>query len=412
MHNKILSNLTNPAALERLYRSNKSNFKKEFSSLYPEVDNTALVQFWYERLNYEIEEVSWGSKNDIFFILLVSIIAGLLAKIPEYLNISEDFFYPRNAGFLVLPFITVFFAWKNNLSQIKIWVLASAFLLSIIYINLLPENLESDTIILACIHLPFILWVLAGVSYISDLRSSVKKMEFLRFNGDAAVMTALLLIACGLLTGITIGLFELIKIQISEFYFNYVVIFCLPAIPIIAVYLTQTNPQLVNRVSPIIARIFSPIVLVMLIVYLITIIFSGKDFYNDREFLLLFNILLIGVMALIFFSVAENFTKENAFGKWIVFLLALVTICVNGIALSAILFRISEWGFTPNRLAVLGGNIVILIHLLIVSFQLLKTIQKRASYAQVGNTVTKYIPVYFVWACIVVFLFPILFKFQ
>jgi hypothetical protein len=42
----------------------------------------------------------------------------------------------------------------------------------------------------------------------------------------------------------------------------------LAAVPLVATFLTQTNPQLVSKVSPVIARIFSPIVLVMLVIYL------------------------------------------------------------------------------------------------------------------------------------------------
>src|SRR5690606_10455512 len=99
---------------------------------------------------------------------------------------------------------------------------------------------------------------------------------------------------------------ELIGINIQQFFENYLVVFGLPAIPILATFLTHTNPQLVNKVSPIIAKLFSPAVLIMLLVYLAAIVYSGKDPYNDREFLLLFNSLLIGVMALIFFSVAEG----------------------------------------------------------------------------------------------------------
>ncbi|UJH92133.1 hypothetical protein LZ575_06015 [Antarcticibacterium sp. 1MA-6-2] len=107
-----------------------------------------------------------------------------------------------------------------------------------------------------------------------------------------------------IMTGITIGLFSLIGINIEQFYFEYVVVFGLPAIPILGTYLTQTNPHLVGKISPVIARIFSPLVLVMLVIYLVAMLYSGKDPYNDREFLLIFNVLLIGVMAIIFFSVA------------------------------------------------------------------------------------------------------------
>ncbi|WP_460924128.1 hypothetical protein [Pontibacter brevis] len=148
-------------------------------------------------------------------------------------------------------------------------------------------------------------------------------------------------------------------------------------------------------------------------IYLGAIIFSGKDPYNDREFLLLFNLLLIGVMALIFFSVAEGSAKEKHHaGTWVLLLLSVVTVLVNGIALSAISFRISEWGITPNRVAVLGGNILMLVHLLIVTVMLFKASRKKAAITGVGRSIVLYIPVYFVWAAVVVFLFPLLFGFK
>lgn len=216
-----------------------------------------------------------------------------------------------------------------------------------------------------------------------------------------------------MMTAITVGLFSLIGFQIEQFYFEYVVLFALPAVPIVATHLTQTNPQLVNKVSPVIAKIFSPLVLVMLVIYLGAIIFSGKDPYNDREFLLLFNLLLIGVMALIFFSVAESATNQKtASGIWVLLLLSSVTVVVNGIALSAISFRISEWGITPNRVAVLGANVLMLVHLLLITVMLYKTVSKKAALTEVGKSIALYLPVYFIWALVVVFIFPLLFNFK
>ena len=141
-------------------------------------------------------------------------------------------------------------------------------------------------------------------------------------------------------------------------------------------------------------------------------VYSGKDPYNDREFLMIFNLLLIGVMAIIFFSVAETKTGKSNPETWILFLLCLVTIIVNGIALSAILFRISEWGITPNRMAVLGGNILILINLLLVTVQLFKVISKKKEISVVGKAIAFYLPVYVVWTVIVTFIFPLLFAFK
>ena len=414
MRHEIISNIQNPGQLERLYRANKANFKQEFSSIYPQLSGNALAEFWHERLNYESDAISWGSRKEFLFVLIASLIAGLVAKLPAIFPISEEFFYPRNIGFIVFPFLAAYFAWKNKLEVSKVAYLAAAIGVCLVYINVLPNANNSDTLILACIHLPLLLWVNLGVSFAGDeLGNYRKRLDFLRFNGDLLVMSAMLVIAGGLMTGITLGLFSLIGFEIEEFYFEYVVAFGLPAVPIGAAYLTQTNPQLVNKVSPVIAQIFSPLVLVMLVIYLGAIIFTGKDPYNDREFLLLFNLLLIGVMALIFFSVAENSTKEKSgTGVWVLLLLSVVTVVVNGIALSAISFRISEWGITPNRLAVLGGNILILVHLLLVTVMLFKGSTKKAAITEVGRSIVLYIPVYFVWAAVVVFIFPLLFGFE
>jgi hypothetical protein len=226
-------------------------------------------------------------------------------------------------------------------------------------------------------------------------------------------MTTLILIAGAIMTGITIGLFSLIGLHIEQFYMEYIGVLGLAAAPIVGTYLTQTNPQLVGKVSPTIAKIFSPLVLMMLVIYLVAIVYSGKNPYNDREFLLIFNALLIGVMAIIFFSIAEAAKTELRKTEiWIITLLAMVTIIVNGIALSAILFRISEWGITPNRAAVLGSNVLILIHLLWVTKQLFGVLSKKEAIGSVGKVIAFYLPVYVVWTVIVTFLFPLVFGFR
>lgn len=226
-------------------------------------------------------------------------------------------------------------------------------------------------------------------------------------------MTGIMLIAGALLTGITLGLFELIDLKIEEFYFHYIGIWGLAAAPIAGTYLVRTNPQLVNKVSPVIAKVFTPLVLVTLVVYLIAVIYTGKDPYNDREFLLIFNLLLIGVLAIILFSIVETPAhSDNKTGTFLLLGLSIMTVIINGIALSAILFRISEWGITPNRLAVSGSNILILANLLRVTYQLFKALKNGSGMENVEKSITSFLPVYALWALLVTFIFPLLFNFK
>ncbi|MEP6610290.1 MAG: hypothetical protein ABJA76_00345 [Mucilaginibacter sp.] len=414
MKDEILSNLSNPSQLEKMYRAGNGPFKRAFNMLYPELKGNTLADCWNERLNYDGDEISWGTGRDLLIVITASLVAGLIAKLPAIFHISEEFFYPRNVGFVVFPLLTGYFAWKNKLSPGKIAFIVGATLAGLFFINLLPFAKKSDTLVLSCIHLLLFLWSVLGFAFVGEAKNDgEKRLGFLKYNGDLVVMTTLILIAGAIMSGITIGLFSLIGFKIEEFYFKNVVIVGLAAAPIVGTYLIRANPQLVGKVSPVIAKLFSPLVAVMLVVYLIAMIYSRKNPYNDREFLMIFNALLVGVMAIIFFSVAEasKATKNNT-QAWVLFLLSVITIVVNCVALSAILFRISEWGFTPNRLAILGGNMLILINLLLVTVQFFRVLSKKAGITAVGKAIAFYLPVYFIWTIIVTFIFPLIFGFK
>lgn len=414
MKEEILSHLSEPAELEKMYRANKATFKREFNTLYPEIRGSELADCWNERLNYEGDEISWGTGRELLMVITASLVAGLIAKLPAILHIDEGFFYPRNVGFVVFPLLTAYFAWKNKLSAGKIAFIVGVSLAGLIFINLFPVSKKSDTLVLSCIHLLLFLWSVLGFAFVGEARNDgERRLAFLKYNGDLVVMTTLILIAGGIMSGVTIGLFSLIGFNIEAFYFNNVVIAGLAAAPLVGTYLTRANPQLVGKVSPVIAKLFSPLVAVMLVVYLIAMIYSRKNPYNNREFLMIFNALLVGVIAIIFFSVAEaSKGAKNYTQTWVLFLLSVVTIVVNCVALSAILFRISEWGFTPNRFAILGGNALILTNLLLVSAQFFKVISKKADISTVGKTIGFYLPVYFAWTIIVTFIFPLIFGFK
>lgn len=414
MKEAIISNLDNPVELEQLYQDNKTTFKTAFNAVYPDIKEKTVAQVWHARLNFDTTDISWGTGKELLFVIIASLLAGLIAKIPEFAGLSEEYFYPRNLSFIVFPFLTAYFAWKQKTPTRQIIIVSVVMLVSAIYINMLPDNPGSDTLILACIHLPLLLWAATGFTFTGNHPTDYqRRLDYLRFNGDLVVMTTILMIAGALLTGITLGLFKIIDIEIETFYFKYIAVWGASAAPIAGTYLVRTNPQLVNKVSPVIAKVFTPLVLVMLVVYLGAVIYTGKDPYNDREFLMLFNGLLIGVMAIILFSVAEN-TKQPG-NKWAPVLLSclsIITVIINGIALSAIIFRIAEWGITPNRLAVLGSNLLILANLVIVTYKLVQSARNSNASAGVEKSIAAFLPVYVIWTIVVTFLFPVLFNFK
>src|SRR5690606_21278928 len=118
-------------------------------------------------------------------------------------------------GFIVFPMLAAYFAWKNNLSLGKIAVIVLSIFTGAIFINVLPDVGESDTLILSCIHLLIFLWGILGFAYVGSRYKDIeKRLNFLKYNGDLLVISALICIAGGILTAITFGLFSLIGLNI------------------------------------------------------------------------------------------------------------------------------------------------------------------------------------------------------
>jgi hypothetical protein len=414
MKEQLLENINNPSVLEQLYRKDKTAFVKAFEAIYPDHIQNANLQFWKIRLNYKEEKLSFGSNNTLLMLALLVIVAGLIANISNIPGVNKELFITRNTAFIIIPFLSMYYMWKQALSvKLKAGILF-VFVLLAVYVNCLPNNVTSSSINLIYIHLPLLLWSILGFSYLgNDFSSNEKRIHYLKLNGDFLIMCGIILLSCFLFTAVTMGLFNLIGIKIEQFYFDYIAIWGLGGIPILANYLIDYNPQIINKVSPIIAKIFTPLAFVNLFIYLVTLIYTGKYPHNDRNLLLIYNALLVGVLALIFFSIAETGNgKRTYFSSLVLLGLSALTIIINGIAVWAIGFRIAEWGFTPNRVAVLGGNIIIFINLIMVSVQLLKSMKNNSNEIKVEYTIAKYLPVYAMWTAIVVFVLPILFQWK
>jgi len=413
MKEKMLENINNPTVLEQLYRSDKKNFEKAFDEIYVLDPKHTTLEIWKARLQYNEASSSLYSKKELVWTLILILIAGIIANIGNLKAVDGELFYTRNTAFIIIPFLAIFFLLQQNAGKrIKI-IVAVLFIISAIYINLLPNLRISSTIQLTYIHLPIFLWCVLGYAFVGEDNNNIKRIGFLKYNGDLLVMSILILLAGMLFTVITIGLFELIGMNIAQFYMQYIVIWGIAGVPILATYLMNTNPQIINKVTPIIAKIFTPLAFINLTIYLFTLMSRGKYPHHDRNLLLIYNALLVGVLALIFFSVAEIDKNKKGYYQSVLLLgLSVLTIVINAIALSAISFRIFEYGITPNRIAVLGSNLLVFANLIIVSVHIIKCIKNNAELTTVQESIAKYLPIYAIWVGLVAFIIPIIFNFK
>jgi hypothetical protein len=411
MKQKIIENIDNPEALEKLYRENKQDFSAYFSDVAAE-HNTDLVHFWQIRLQNSPDKPGLRfDRTDFLVAAGIALITAILSRLPGILPaLDDEFFYSRNIAAIVFSSLILFTLWQNRIFEIKkvFLVFVPVFVL-VLYLNLLPSG-ESDSKILAFIHAVLYLWCIFGIAYVNlEISNKEKLFRFIRYNGELITLTGLLLIAGAVLTGMTIGLFEIIGMSIDKIYTENVVVMGASASLVIAAWLIGVYPSVTSRISTIIARIFTPLVLVSAVVYLVAIFVSGVRFKENRELLVMFNLLLVAVMAIVVFSVSElDKSKARNLNVLMLFLLAIVTIVINIIALIAIISRLTD-GFTPNRTAVLISNLIVFIHLLLITPGLFSAWFRHASLDAVEKKVAGDLPVYFIYTVIVIFLFPLLF---
>lgn len=411
----IKEHINNPEKLEQLYHDDRSAFQSGFEEVYSEIEKSELSKYWKIRLDYNKipDRIKKTNLLDIFILISACLIAGFLIKIPDIFNVRmTEIFYLKNAGIIVFSGLTIYIVWTNRVFELKRLIpILVAFLILTVYVNLLPSVTDNDSINLVYIHLPLLMWCIFGLVFIDfDLKEKIKRIEYIRYNGDLAILMAIIVISGAILTGITIGLFDAIGTNIEKFYMENIVIVGAVSVPIVATYIIKNYTVLTNKIAPVIANIFSPLVLLTAIAYLVALAISGKDPYRDREFLLIFNIMLLGVMAVIVFSVSETSAKgKQKFNEFVLFVLSITTVIIDLIALSAIFYRLGAFGITPNRMAVLGSNILILGNLVLIVIDLYQVNFRRSLIRKVELTIARYLPVYIAWIIFVVFGFPLIF---
>lgn len=415
MKDKIIQHIHEPEVLEELYRKDKNEFTRSFNEIADNYD-TQLVQIWKIRLSYgKKTERKDFHLSELYVVIALALLTGLLIKIPDFIDsIKSDIFFFRNMSAIVFNGMILYMLYVHKIRNRWVWLSYSLIIAAlIVYANLLPPPGYNDSIAMIHIHAGLLLWVLFGLSFIAlDYKNLERRMEYIRFNGEFVIMGGLLLLAGGILVGLSLGLFQAIGINLSQFYLHYVIVFGLAAIPVGTLYLIRIHPDLTNKIAPVIAKVFMPFVLVSLLMYLGSLLFSTNNLTEDRDALIMFNGMLLGVMAIIIFSISElDKEKSRDWTVMALFVLALLALIADGIALYAIGIRLQQ-GLTPNRVVVVLSNALIFIHLIFIAKSLLQCYLQKKSPEIVDNAVARFIPVYLVYALFVIFLLPAFFGYH
>ena len=425
MKQEIIQNIENPELLEKLYRENKTGFTNDFLALFPEIKDSPLAHFWQIRLQEEvlsgekeedyaaIHEVTPTGKFNLIYTVIAALVCGTIFKIPQIFGINAQNFVTDNIAFVVLPALTLFYLLKFKTESKKYLIVFSVILAGLLFMNLLPWNEGSHTRILSAIHFSFISWVLLGAAYANfDISSRKARMLFLKRNGDTFVLTGVIICAGMLLTMLCVAMFGVIKVRIDNILGDYVVVYGLVSAPLFANYMIESSPKIINKVAPFISKLFTPLMLIVMTGFLIALVFFAKDPFNNREELIVFNVLLGAIIAVIVFTFSGNSDNHRSIYNKILLLLSMEAMIINSIVLSAIVYRLFSFGVSPNRIAVLGANLLLFSNLILITIKLIQFVRNKAAAENVESSMTVMLPYYAVWAVIIAVLMPVFFWFK
>jgi hypothetical protein len=346
--------------------------------------------------------------------------AGMALKLPELCGLriagqdASSSFYLRNLSLLVLPFLAAYFAWKRGLEASGWFRLAAPFIAAGLVMNLLPFTAGGHTEALAALHLPIALWLAAGFAYAGGLwRRHEQRMNYVRFSGEWFIYYALIALGGGVLMGITVFLFEAIGLDAETTVTQWILPCGAAGAVLIAAWLVEAKQSVIENMAPVLTLLFTPLFAVLLLVFVVTMIWTGNAINVEREVLIGFDLLLVLVLGLVLYAISARDPQAPP-GLFDRLQLALVVcaLLVDALALWAIAARILEFGFSPNKVAALGENLILLVNLAWSAVLYARFLAKRVSFAALERWQTGYIPVYATWAWVVVVVFPIVFKFQ
>ena len=376
----------------------------------------------------DAEKPANTGRAEILVVLSLAVAAALAVKVPALFGVplSPDAevppFYFRNASLFVFPLLTVYFMWKRGWNAISGLWLALPFAAGAVFANVFPwetvvvDNAPkgSDTQVLTILHLPIALWLAVGFAYVRGRWfDDGGRMNFVRFSGELAIYYVLIALGGGVLTGFTMMMFKAIEMDAEWFVGGWLIPCGAAGAVIIGSWLVEAKQSVIENMAPVLTRLFTPLFTILLLAFLATMAWTGSPINVEREILIGFDLLLVFVVGLVLYAAsARDPEAPPDFFDGLQLLLVVSALVVDGVALAAIAARISEFGFTPNRVAALGENLILLVNLAWSAWLYARFLRGRGAFAALERWQIAYLPVYAVWAALVVVLFPPLFGYR
>ena len=237
-------------------------------------------------------------------------------------------------------------------------------------------------------------------------------MDFVRFTGEWFIYYVLIALGGGVLMGLTAAILKPTGVDVERI-FEWVLPSGAAGGVIVAAWLVESKQRVVENMAPVLTMLFTPLFAVMLAGAAVVYAVTGLGGAFDRELLGVFDALLLVVLGLVLYGMSARDPSTSP--DWMdgIQLVAVVSaLALDVMVLGAMIARIGELGFSPNRAAALGLNLVLLVNLAGAAWLAARFLLRRSRLHRLERWQTGYLPVFAVWAAAVVVVLPPLFGFS
>lgn len=338
-------------------------------------------------------------------------VARLVAGLPEDDGGEEPTWLFRNLGFFVLPFLTAWFVRRRALTGRVALALAGVFAGAAVLVNVFPYDEDSTTEVLVATHLPVALWFVVLAAYVGGaVGSHERRMDAVRFTGEWCIYYALIALGGGVLTGLTLAILEPTGAD-PDTLASWIVPSGAAGAVVIAAWLVESKQRVIENMAPVLTVLFTPLFALMLVVATGAYLVDGLGDF-DRELVGVLDALMVVVLGLVLYGLSAR--EPSSRPGWMdrIQLVAVgAALVLDALVLASMAGRIGDLGFTANRAAALGLNLVLLVNLAGAAWRSIQFLRGQGTVHRLERWQTTYLPVFAAWAAVVVVVLPPAFGF-
>jgi hypothetical protein len=391
-HDTVSALAQDAEQLEQVYRAAREAgatdaFKQAIDDSHEKAPENLLYAAWFYRLKDTVAQargyvVAWA------WVIPLAVINGLLfwwLSADRFVITIEGFgwtarTFPPAIVLLAAPLTAVFVLiyltaighrrWHLS-ALIGILLLAAGAYVLLTYPQTGTAPFQEQYLTLMVMHLPLLAWSGVGGFLIARHRDPANRFSFLIKSIEVFILGGLFVIAGGLFTAITIGLFSALNIDFPELVQRLFIAGGLGLIPVIAtaVIYNPTMPPAeqafdegLSKLVALLMRILLPLTLLVLLVYLAFIPFNFRAPFENRDVLIIYNGMLFAVVVLLVGATPVSLAEISPrLARWLrlgLIAVAALALIVSLYALAAIVYRTALDRLTPNRLTFIGWNVV------------------------------------------------------